>query len=347
MSRLRISAQKMHSWLPAFANILTLAFLKPFLVVIFCALPDTKLANDKRYLQAAKKALCEVPPVRLQCTGGKNPKCIDADWTPPPPPKPKFPRICGFLNPTPKVPERPPVLTWQIAREGVGGVCKEDPPEPGAGVDEVQQGFGPAKRRVRENCSLEWSRNGHGFFWAIHLLPIALRRLPQLTVALLQGTAMGAGIGLVCACDYVISAKGAFFTMSEAKLGAVPSAALPYITRRCTFIKNVYQLVLAGARLTAEVAEEYGFVDKVVDDVKDLEAECQAVCDRMTLCAPGAVAATKEVVMNTVGVPPSSFMLNYVAGIVADIRKGPESKAGMEAVMSKSRPKWADTAVVP
>ena len=28
------------------------------------------------------------------------------------------------------------MLTWQIAREGVGGVCKEDPPEPGAAVDE-------------------------------------------------------------------------------------------------------------------------------------------------------------------------------------------------------------------
>lgn len=174
-----------------------------------------------------------------------------------------------------------------------------------------------------------------------------LQRLPQLTVALLQGTAMGAGIGLVCACDYVISVKGAFFTMSEAKLGAVPSAALPYITRRCTFIKNVYQLVLAGARLNAEVAEEYGFVDKVVDEIKDLEAECQAVCDRMTLCAPGAVAATKEVVMNTVGVPPSSFMMDYVAGIVSDIRKGPECKAGMDAVQNKSRPKWADTAIVP
>ena len=32
---------------------------------------------------------------------------------------------------------RPPVLTWQIAREAVGGVCKPDPPEPGAGVDEA------------------------------------------------------------------------------------------------------------------------------------------------------------------------------------------------------------------
>ena len=30
--------------------------------------------------QAAKKALCEVPPVRLQCTGGKNPKCTLAKW---------------------------------------------------------------------------------------------------------------------------------------------------------------------------------------------------------------------------------------------------------------------------
>ena len=36
--------------------------------------------------------------------------------------------------------------------------------------------------------------------------------------------------------------------------------------------------------------------------------------------------------MNTVGVPPSSFMMNYVAGIVADVRQGPECKAGMAAV---------------
>eukprot|EP00439_Symbiodinium_sp_Y106_P033058 s5015_g3.t4 len=176
---------------------------------------------------------------------------------------------------------------------------------------------------------------------------IASERLQQLTVALIQGTAMGAGIGLVCACDYVISVKSAFFTMSETKLGAVPATALPYITRRCTFIKNVYQLVLAGANLSSEIAEDYGFVDKVVDEIKDLETECQAVCDRMTLCAPGAVAATKDVVMNTVGVPPSSFMMNYVAGIVADIRAGPECKAGMQAVLNKTRPKWADTPIAP
>lgn len=174
-----------------------------------------------------------------------------------------------------------------------------------------------------------------------------LQRLPQFTVVLLQGTAMGAAVGLICACDFVISTKGAFLSMSEGKLGAVPSTAIPYITRRCVFIKNVYNLILAGSNLSADIAKEYGFIDTVVEEAKDLEVECNIVCDRMTLCAPGAVAATKEVVMNTVGVPPSSFMLNYVAEIVADIRKGPECKAGMEAVQNRTRPKWADTPIIP
>ena len=34
-------------------------------------------------------------------------------------------------------PPRPPVVTFQIAKQSVGGVCKKDEPEPGAGVDEA------------------------------------------------------------------------------------------------------------------------------------------------------------------------------------------------------------------
>jgi len=103
------------------------------------AIKNTDLASSKKYQEAAKKALCEVPPIRLKCEGGKMPKCFDADWKPPPkPPKPKF-RFCAFLNPTPPKPTRPPVVTFQIAKQSVGGVCKKDEPEPGAGVDEDPQ----------------------------------------------------------------------------------------------------------------------------------------------------------------------------------------------------------------
>jgi len=172
-----------------------------------------------------------------------------------------------------------------------------------------------------------------------------LQKLPQLTVALVQGSAMGAAVGLVCACDVVISVKGAFYAMSETKLGAVATTSIPYITRRITYIKNVYQLVLAGASLSAETARDYGIVNDVVEDEKALQAECQTLCNKMTLCAPGAVAATKEVVMNTVGVPPSSFMMSYVAGVVAEVRRGPEARSGIEAIQAKRKPVWAEAPV--
>lgn len=173
-----------------------------------------------------------------------------------------------------------------------------------------------------------------------------LSRLPCLTVALIQGTAMGAAVGLVCACDVVISVKGAFYAMSETKLGAVATTSIPYITRRITYIKNVYQLVLAGSSLSASTAQEFGIVNDVVDDEAALEAEAQKICTNMTVCAPGAVAATKEVVMNTVGVPPSSFMMNYVANVISEVRKGPEFKGGIESIQSKKKPMWGEVPIV-
>lgn len=174
----------------------------------------------------------------------------------------------------------------------------------------------------------------------------AFQNLPQLTVALIQGSAMGAAVGLVCACDIVYVVKGAFFAMSETKLGAVATTSIPYIIRRITYIKNAYQLVLAGASLSADDAKEYGIATEVVENAAGLASECKNLCDKMTLCAPGAVAATKEVVMNTIGVPPSSFMLDYLASVLQDVRSGPEAKGGIEAIQSRRKPKWAEAPIV-
>merc|ERR1711879_555887 len=174
-----------------------------------------------------------------------------------------------------------------------------------------------------------------------------LQRLPQFTVALVQGSTMGAAVGLICACDMVISVKGAFYAMSETKLGAVATTSIPYITRRIKFIRNVYQLVLAGASLSADTAKEYGIVNEVVETEADLAAKAKAICDGMTLCATGAVAATKEVVMNTVGAPCSSFLLNYVASVAAEVRNGPEALSGIQSIQMKKKPAWAAAAIVP
>eukprot|EP00747_Dinoflagellata_sp_TGD_P033153 gnl/TRDRNA2_/TRDRNA2_136425_c0_seq3.p1 gnl/TRDRNA2_/TRDRNA2_136425_c0~~gnl/TRDRNA2_/TRDRNA2_136425_c0_seq3.p1 ORF type:complete len:351 (-),score=89.74 gnl/TRDRNA2_/TRDRNA2_136425_c0_seq3:229-1281(-) len=173
------------------------------------------------------------------------------------------------------------------------------------------------------------------------------QRLPQWTVALVHGSAMGASIGLLCACDFVVAVKGAFFGMTEAKLGLVPSVSIPYIMKRISAMANTRQLILAAVNFSAENAKEYGLIDEVVEDADGLKAELKKVCDRLALCAPGAVAATKKVVINLPGQPPSSFLLNYVAGVVAEVRNGSEAKAGIESIQSKKKPVWADKPIMP
>ncbi|CAE7942407.1 echs1 [Symbiodinium necroappetens] len=313
------------------------------------AIKNTDLASSKKYQEAAKKALCEVPPVRLKCEGGKMPKirrksgrgdsgkpaieealCLQGllrmrcghrkgSWVL------NFPRYFGRLQ----------QLTVALIQGTAMGAGTSRP----TAVDRAYSKNSNRLTKQQQILACDFA----DFFDSWGTLSNfvgdgVLSSGISTTLSGVFGNSNGSGLDPV---------KGLCPETGKFWLGPVPATALPYITRRCTFIKNVYQLVLAGANLSSEIAEEYGFVDKVVDEVKDLETECQAVCDRMTLCAPGAVAATKDVVMNTVGVPPSSFMMNYVAGIVADIRAGPECKAGMQAVLNKTRPKWADTPIAP
>jgi enoyl-CoA hydratase/carnithine racemase len=170
-----------------------------------------------------------------------------------------------------------------------------------------------------------------------------LSTLPQFVLALTQGSAMGASIGLLCACDMVYSVKGAYFAMNEGKLGVVPSVSLPYIIRRIPYMANTRNLVLAAQSFSAPQAKSAGLIQEVYEDDAALQAACVAFVGKMSACAPGAVAATKEVIMNTVGQAPSSFMLNYVSTVTAAQRRSAEAKAGIEAIQSKKRPAWAET----
>jgi methylglutaconyl-CoA hydratase len=172
-----------------------------------------------------------------------------------------------------------------------------------------------------------------------------LSKLPQFVVALVQGSAMSAGVGLLCACDMVYAVKTAFFAMNEGKLGVVPSVSLPYITRRITSQAHARQLVLGSSNLSATQAKNFGLINEVFEDLAAAEAACTELLGRLTLCAPTAVAATKDVIMNTVGQAPSSFLINYVSSVSVGLRGTSEAKAGIEAIVSKKKPVWAATPI--
>jgi len=167
------------------------------------------------------------------------------------------------------------------------------------------------------------------------------QRLPQLTVALVQGSAMGAALGLIAVCDLVVAVKAAFFAVSEVKIGQVPATSVPYILKRMEKTGQCRQLLIAGQSLPAHQAKEYGLVDEVVEDEAALVEETKALCSKLSLCAPGAVAVTKLAVIHTMGQPPSSYMMNHCADVLAEAKRGTEAMQGIEAIQAKRKPAWA------
>src|SRR5215468_6226970 len=61
---------------------------------------------------------------------------------------------------------------------------------------------------------------------------LALNELPQATIAIVEGSAVGGGFGMACCSDVVILHDSAAFGMPEPKVGFIPSQIIPFVVRR-------------------------------------------------------------------------------------------------------------------
>eukprot|EP00416_Gambierdiscus_australes_P032899 CAMPEP_0171091152 /NCGR_PEP_ID=MMETSP0766_2-20121228/32264_1 /TAXON_ID=439317 /ORGANISM="Gambierdiscus australes, Strain CAWD 149" /LENGTH=335 /DNA_ID=CAMNT_0011549217 /DNA_START=80 /DNA_END=1087 /DNA_ORIENTATION=- len=170
--------------------------------------------------------------------------------------------------------------------------------------------------------------------------------LPQFTVGLAQGSAMGSGIGLLAACDVVVAVTSARFTVSEVKLGTSPATIAPFVTRKvgAAYAKRI---LCTAENISAVDAKRMGLVTDVVDDEMDFSKYVESICDKVTLCAPIAASRAKRLVQNVSQRPLSLKLLEYTGGELADIRIGEEAIKGMVAVQAKTKPFWAENPIKP
>jgi enoyl-CoA hydratase/carnithine racemase len=113
-------------------------------------------------------------------------------------------------------------------------------------------------------------------------------------IGAINGYALGFGLTLVAACDYVIASDQASFGFPEVTLG-VPTVQGAVRMPQMVGWQNAMELLLWGDRIDAVRAREMGLVQRVVphDTLMDeARAAAQRLVDR---CAPLAVRATKEI----------------------------------------------------
>jgi len=118
-------------------------------------------------------------------------------------------------------------------------------------------------------------------------------RLDQITIAAVNGFAVGGGVSLAMACDFRIAAAGARMWIPEARLG------VPYMWGSITRLINLVgmakakELVMTGDELTAEEALAIGLVSQVVSPEKLQEATL-AFARKLLSKPPLALRRTKE-----------------------------------------------------
>ncbi len=122
-----------------------------------------------------------------------------------------------------------------------------------------------------------------------------LNRLPIPTVALVQGGCFGGGTGVISACDVVIAADNALFSITEVRWGLTAAIIIPQLCDAIG-VRQVRRYALTGERFGAEEARRIGLVHEVVP-LAELDAAGAKVVEQLLANAPDALAETKAIAM--------------------------------------------------
>jgi 2-(1,2-epoxy-1,2-dihydrophenyl)acetyl-CoA isomerase len=116
-------------------------------------------------------------------------------------------------------------------------------------------------------------------------------------IAAVNGAAAGAGMGLACACDLVIAAESARFTMAYAKIGLSPDGTTTYFLPRRIGIGRAMELVLLNPTLSAKEALDWGIANRVVADAH-LAEEAHSIAAQLAAGPTRAYGAAKRLMQS-------------------------------------------------
>lgn len=195
-------------------------------------------------------------------------------------------------------------------------------------------------------ADLHWMRRTAGYSELENLedarrlagLMSTLRRMGKPTVARVQGSAFGGGVGLVACCDIVLASENARFALTEVKLGLIPAVISPYVSRAMGE-RHARRYMLTGERFSAEEACRLGLVHEVVAESM-LDERVQAVISVLLENGPEAMGAVKSLLERVAGGPADEAMIEDTARRIAEVRAGREGKEGVTAFLEKRRPRW-------
>ena len=161
---------------------------------------------------------------------------------------------------------------------------------------------------------------------------------PKPVIAKVQGDCYAGGMGLVAACDIVITVDSANFCLSEVKLGLIPATISPYVIK--SMGENAARrYFLTAERFSAAEAQRIGFAHEVVA-AELLDAKVADLVKALVSNSPNAVRQAKALVREVGSREITPALIASTVQGIAQIRASDEGRDGVRSFLEKRKPNW-------
>jgi 2-(1,2-epoxy-1,2-dihydrophenyl)acetyl-CoA isomerase len=171
----------------------------------------------------------------------------------------------------------------------------------------------------------------------LHAGMALLARLDAPVIAAVNGTAAGAGLGLVLAADLAIAARSAKFAPAYTGVGLTPDAGCTFLLPRAVGYKRAMELFLTNRVLDAQQALDWGLVNQVVED-ESLAETAAALAARLAAGPVGAFGAVKRLLADAE--PGFEAQLARESRSISSRGMTVEGREGIAAFLEKRAPRF-------
>jgi len=158
-------------------------------------------------------------------------------------------------------------------------------------------------------------------------------------IAAVNGVAMGGGFELALACDLIVAAEEAVFSLPEPRVGLAALAGGLHRLPRQIPLKQAMGILLTGRRVSAREALELGIVNEVVPRA-DLMPAARRWAAQILECAPLSVRGSKQAAMDGLNHASLEVALSTRYEALGAMIRSEDFREGPRAFVEKRPPRW-------
>jgi len=165
-----------------------------------------------------------------------------------------------------------------------------------------------------------------------------LYMLGKVTIAKVNGDAIGGGASLALACDFVVAAEKARFGFVFSNIGIIPDMGCMYFLPRVVGLRTAKKLVFEGNIFSAEEALKLGIVSEMVAN-EDLDSAVNRLAERMTNKPKDSIGLMKNIMQKGMEMDLAALLEREVEA-QSLLWKTEDHKEGLQALLERRKPNF-------